>query len=85
MNSQTKKVSQDAYHEARAFGHSKEDARQIRDNWKPYKSNNINNDSDEEEMSITITYHNDPCFDENQKYYNSMLDDRDKSYLDYSY
>jgi hypothetical protein len=85
MKIETKKAAQEAYHEARSFGHTKEDARQIRDNWKPSKSNNINYDNDEEEMSITITYHNDPHFDENQKYYNSLSDDRDKSYLDYGY
>ena len=31
---ETKRAAQQAYHEARAFGHSKEEARQIRDNWK---------------------------------------------------
>ncbi len=36
---ETKKAAQDAYHEARKFGHTKEEARQIRDNWKVTKPN----------------------------------------------
>ena len=35
---ETKRAAQDAYHEARKFGHTKEDARKIRDNWKNSKS-----------------------------------------------
>lgn len=43
---ETKKASQDSYHEARAFGHTKEEARSIRDNWKG--SNTSSNISDSE-------------------------------------
>ncbi len=46
---ENKKASQDAYRETRKFGHTKEEARSLRDNWKPGKTsnNNVNNDDDE--------------------------------------
>lgn len=34
---ETKKAMQDAYHESRSHGHTKEEARKIRDNWKVSK------------------------------------------------
>lgn len=69
MNKETKKASQDAYHEARAFGHTKEEARQIRDNWKPSGRTTSSSDDDDEdyyysdEDSDGIDY-NDPDFDD---------------------
>lgn len=47
---ENKKASQDAYREARKFGHTKEEARSLRDNWKPGKktpSSNGNDNDDE--------------------------------------
>jgi len=44
---ETKQAAQDAYHEARAIGHTKEEARQIRDNWKSPKTPNSYNNDDE--------------------------------------
>jgi hypothetical protein len=44
---ETKQAAQDAYHEARAFGHTKEEARQIRDNWKSPKTSSSCNCDDE--------------------------------------
>ena len=49
MNRETKKAAQDAYHEARAFGHTKEEARQIRDNWKPSGRTTSSSDDDDDE------------------------------------
>ena len=45
---ETKKAMQDAYHEARAFGHTKEEARKIRDNWKVSKPIPDLNSSDDD-------------------------------------
>lgn len=47
---ETRKAAQDAYHEARAFGHTKEEARSLRDNWKPSKPthNSSSNDDDDD-------------------------------------
>jgi len=39
MNKETNRASQNAYHESRELGHTKEDSRTIRDNWKPSKNN----------------------------------------------
>jgi len=52
---ETKQAAQDAYHEARAFGHTKEEARQIRDNWKPSKpsTSNIDYDSGDDYISYS--------------------------------
>lgn len=44
---ETKRAAQDAYHEARKFGHTKEDARKIRDNWKNSKSTGDDQDDDD--------------------------------------
>ena len=69
MNKETKKAAQDAYHEARAFGHTKEEARQIRDNWKPSGRTTSSSDDDDEdyyysdEDSDCIDY-DDPDFDD---------------------
>jgi hypothetical protein len=52
MNKETKKAAQDAYLEARSVGHTKEEARSIRDNWKPSKSKTYNiSDDDDDEMT----------------------------------
>ena len=67
MNKETKKAAQDAYHEARSFGHTKEEARQIRDNWKPSKPSfsisEDNSDDDYFDDDNTINY-DDPDFDD---------------------
>jgi hypothetical protein len=70
MNRETKKAAQDAYHEARAFGHTKEEARQIRDNWKPSGRTTSSSDDDDDdyyyysdEDSDGIDY-DDPDFDD---------------------
>ena len=68
MNKETKKAAQDAYHEARAFGHTKEEARQIRDNWKPSGRTTSSSDDDDEDYyysddSDDIDY-DDPDFDD---------------------
>lgn len=69
MNRETKKAAQDAYHEARAFGHTKEEAKQIRDNWKPSGRTTSSSDDDEDyyyysdEDSDDIDY-DDPDFDD---------------------
>ena len=71
MNRETKKAAQDAYHEARAFGHTKEEAKQIRDNWKPSgRTTSIPDDDGDEdyyyysdEDSDGIDY-DDPDFDD---------------------
>lgn len=44
---ETKRAAQDAYHEARKFGHIKEDARKIRDNWKNSKSTSHDEEDDD--------------------------------------
>lgn len=54
---ETKRAAQDAYHEARKFGHTKEDARKIRDNWKPSGVSSEVIDDDE-----------DICWETGQKY-----------------
>ena len=46
---ETKKASQDSYHEARAFGHTKEEARSIRDNWKHSGSSSTSSNSQYDE------------------------------------
>ena len=50
---ETKRAAQDAYHEARKFGHTKEDARKIRDNWKNSKS--VSHDEDDDDIYWTQT------------------------------
>ena len=49
---ETKQAAQYAYHEARAFGHTKEEARQIRDNWKPSKTSSSGWCSDDDDDDI---------------------------------
>jgi len=49
---ETKQAAQYAYHEARAFGHTKEEARQIRDNWKPSKPSSSGWCSDDDDDDI---------------------------------
>ena len=52
---ETKKAMQDAYHEARSHGHTKEEARKIRDNWKvskPKPDLNISDDEDDDFYTI---------------------------------
>lgn len=45
-NEETKKAAQNAYHEARKFGHSKEEARSLRNNWRNggYSHSNTNDE-----------------------------------------
>ena len=45
---ETKAAAQSAYLEARSVGHTKEEARSIRDNWKT-KSSNSNSSSDDDD------------------------------------
>jgi hypothetical protein len=44
---ETNKAAQDSYHKARAIGHTKKEARSIRDNWKTNNSHNSNDDDDD--------------------------------------
>lgn len=62
MNKETKKAAQDAYHEARSIGHTKEEARQIRDNWKPSKRTISISDDDDDDYYIDDEV--DPDFDD---------------------
>ena len=63
-NKETKQAGQDAYHEARAFGHTKEESQSIRDNWKTSNSRkNFGCDSDEYYMSSPEPYSQDCCDD----------------------
>jgi hypothetical protein len=52
---ETRRAAQETYHEARAFGHTKEEARGLRDNWKATKSVSASADDDEDDF-----YHDDP-------------------------
>lgn len=71
MNKETKKAAQDAYHEARAFGHTKEEAKQIRDNWKPSKpAPNFSEDDD---------------YDCDYDYYENEVELDDPDFDDYDY
>lgn len=69
MNRETRKAMQDSYLEARSQGHTKEEARGIRDNWKPSKisSSNSSNDDDDDDYYYSddsdIDYE-DPDFDD---------------------
>lgn len=47
-NRETKTAMQDSYLEARRVGHTKEEARQIRDNWKIPNSTSSDEDEDED-------------------------------------
>jgi len=44
---ETKQASQDAYHEARALGHTKEESRKIRDNWKSSNTSRSTSNGDD--------------------------------------
>jgi hypothetical protein len=46
---QNKEAGQSAYHEARKFGHTKEEARGIRDNWKPSSSRSSSSSDDDDD------------------------------------
>lgn len=59
---ETKKAAQDAYHEARKFGHTKEDARKIRDNWK------------HSGVSSEVIDDDDICWTHNPKYFSYEQD-----------
>lgn len=74
MNKETKKASQDAYHEARAFGHTKEEAKQIRDNWKPSKPSHSSNDDDDDD---DYYYYSDNDGDDDIDYDDPDFDDFD--------
>jgi len=56
---ETKRAAQDAYHEARAFGHTKEEARGIRDNWKPSTPSNSSWGEDEDDNYYVESYYED--------------------------
>ena len=56
---ETKRAAQDAYHEARAFGHTKEEARMLRDNWKPPTPSNISCDNDDDDYYVGGDYYDD--------------------------
>ena len=64
---ETKRAAQDAYHEARKFGHTKEEAAKIRDNWKNSKSTSDDQDDDDIYWTQTdqkyISYEQD-CIDD---------------------
>jgi len=77
MNRQSKKASQDSYHEARSNGHTKEDARMIRDNWKSSKRSNDEDDNDDHWVNMSDSY--DQETELNRKYYESL----DPSHSDY--
>lgn len=47
-------AGQEAYHEARKAGHSKEDARKMRDNWKYSNTSYNSNDDDSDEGGYFI-------------------------------
>jgi hypothetical protein len=67
-SSETKKAAQDAYHDARACGHTKEEARGIRDNWKTSKPSGGNwssNDDDYDDIIWeTIESYDQDCIDD---------------------
>ena len=46
---ETDRAAQNAYHEARSVGHSKEEARSIRDNWYTPANNGGNSSSDDDD------------------------------------
>jgi hypothetical protein len=80
MNKETNRASQNAYHEAREFGHTKEDSRVIRDNWK--SSKNTYDDSPEPTYGWSDSYETRAYHAEtelNRKYYESL----DPSHSDY--
>lgn len=78
MNRDTKKAAQDSYHEARSHGHTKEEARKIRDNWKPSKTSYQDDDEDEDEWVTTYSAYDEET-ELNRKYYESL----DPSHPDY--
>jgi hypothetical protein len=53
---ETKIAAQDAYHEARAFGHTKEEARGLRDNWKSPEGGNSSWSDDDDDDYIGGDY-----------------------------
>jgi hypothetical protein len=80
MNKETSRASQDAYHEARSNGHTKEDSRSIRDNWKSSSNNNEESYSSSEGWSDGYgarAYNAETEL--NRKYYESL----DPSHSDY--
>ena len=67
MNKETKRAAQSAYREARAFGHSKQEAQSIRDNWKssPRTSSTSSSDDDDDEYYTEYSSGDDhDCVDE---------------------
>jgi hypothetical protein len=71
------KEGQNAYHEARSMGHTKSDARMIRDNWKSSSASSDENESDDGWYSSSNDY--DKETELNRKYYESL----DPSHPDY--
>jgi len=66
---ETKRAAQDAYHEARAFGHTKEEAMMLRDNWKPSTSSNASWDDDEDDDYYVGGDYEDDCEDDGIDYW----------------
>lgn len=62
---ETDRAAQNAYHEARSVGHSKEEARSIRDNWYTPANNGGNSSSDDD---YGASYYSEPydqdCIDD---------------------
>jgi hypothetical protein len=66
---ETKRAAQEAYHEARAFGHTKEEARMLRDNWKPSTSSNASWEDDEDDDYYVGGDYEDDCEDDGIDYW----------------
>jgi hypothetical protein len=72
------KEGQNAYHEARSIGHTKSDARMIRNNWKSSSSSSDDDNNDNDSwVSNSSSY--DKETELNRKYYESL----DPSHPDY--
>lgn len=56
---ETKRAAQDAYHDARAFGHTKEEARSLRDNWKSSRDINSSWSDDDDDYYVGGDYYDD--------------------------
>lgn len=63
---ETNRAAQEAYHEARACGHTKEDARSLRDNWKTSNSSSSSTNNDDDDDTIISSYksYDQDCIDD---------------------
>lgn len=68
---ETDRAAQHAYHEARRVGHSKEEARSIRDNWYTPANNGGNSSSDDDDDD----YYDDDYDDYDEPYDQASIDD----------